>query len=97
MFAAIVPDKTLSKKHQFTQEVDGPEVPGEGKARRMVGIKELAGLPDEVLTLHGNLQRACDRAGNKPYLGYRPVVDGKVQPFVWSTYNEILERVNNLA
>ena len=42
-------------------------------------------------------RRGLKESGDGPCMGYRPVVEGKVQGFEWFTYKEIWTRVKNFG
>jgi len=74
---------------------DAPEIPGEGKPRRNVYCpdKLIDSMPSGVQNLYENFKRGVEISGDRPCLGRRPIVDGKAQPYVWETYNQVHQKV----
>ncbi|KAI8804927.1 hypothetical protein BJ742DRAFT_871479 [Cladochytrium replicatum] len=90
----------MSKPTQYTVEVaDAPDVPGEGKPRKAALFAkdpQVDMLPG-VTSIYENFLRALKIAGNEPFMGVRPIINGEAGPYVWQTYNEVFERVKDLA
>lgn len=36
-----------------------------------------------------NFQRSCEQFKSLPCLGYRPIVDGEAQDYIWFTYEQV--------
>jgi hypothetical protein len=91
--------KTTAKAFKFTYEVEGAPIAGEGRPRRCYTLQgELPSLPKGVPTLHDNLLHGHAISRNESFLGKRPVgADGKVGPYEFVTYDEVLKRVTNLG
>lgn len=99
LFATADQRKTAAKDFQFSYEVDGPSVAGEGKPRRSyTSVGELPSTPNDVLTLHDNLLHGHSISRNEPFLGKRTLdAEGKAGPYEFFTYDQILKRVTNLG
>ncbi|KAI8848064.1 hypothetical protein BC829DRAFT_427760 [Chytridium lagenaria] len=84
----------------FTKEVAGaPTIAGEGKPRvnAFLTTGKTVEFPEGITNLHDNLLQGVKKAGNKPFLGHRPIINGVAGPYVWQSYNEIFKRVKNLG
>jgi hypothetical protein len=98
MLDLLFPDVSPPATHQFTKEVEGPAVAGEGKARRFAGMDgDLISGCATASNLYHNLVQRAEQSGDSDFLGYRPIQDGVPQAYVWFTYSQILKRVNNLG
>ncbi|KAI8930189.1 hypothetical protein BC831DRAFT_433354 [Entophlyctis helioformis] len=88
----------VSKTAVYTVEV-GDAKPGEGKARRyrQTPLGPLVTLPEGVTNLHENFLKGRRIAGDAPFLGTRPVVDGVAGPYEWESYNQVYTRIQNLG
>ncbi|KAI9340406.1 hypothetical protein DFJ73DRAFT_662061 [Zopfochytrium polystomum] len=84
----------------FTKEVPGaPSIPGEGKPRVSAFLPngKVVTLPEGIKTVYENFLHGVKIAGEKPYLGTRPITNGVAGPYVWQTYNEVFKRVKNIG
>ncbi|KAI9217240.1 hypothetical protein BC828DRAFT_361263, partial [Blastocladiella britannica] len=89
-----------TKSTSFTIESPNavPE-PGSGVPRRaaFMGDRPLTGLPENVNSGWDFFTRTCDSYPEYEYLGYRPIVDGVAQAYVWETYAQVRDRVDKIA
>lgn len=91
----------ITKDFKFAFEnPDAPVVPNEGKPYRHFTLKP--GQPllanDDIKTMPENFMHGLNETkGEGPFLGRRPIVDGKAGPYVFQNYNEVLERIKNLG
>ncbi|KAI8912730.1 hypothetical protein EDD86DRAFT_224169 [Gorgonomyces haynaldii] len=96
--ASLFENKAPNPDFKYTVEVDEPAKPGEGKARKYAKLEgKTTMVPPHVTNLHENLLNAVQIAGDRPFLGHRPVTNGQAGPYVWQTYSEVLKRVSNLG
>jgi hypothetical protein len=54
-------------------------------------------LTDDIQTAYHSFKNSVAKHGARPCMGYRPIVNGKAQPYKYSTYTEVYEHVLNLA
>lgn len=74
---------------------DGP--PSASRIYRLPIAKD-AFPTSEWATLHELFEKSVAKYSNEPLLGWRPFDEaGKVQPYVWMTYEETAERVKEVA
>ncbi|KAI9207096.1 uncharacterized protein BJ171DRAFT_495648 [Polychytrium aggregatum] len=77
---------------------DAPEIPGEGKPRLSpFGEGVLISELPNTKSIYENFLNGRKIGGDKPFLGRRIVVDGVAGPYVWETYDEVYERINNMG
>mmetsp|Transcript_1900 Transcript_1900/g.4273 ORF Transcript_1900/g.4273 Transcript_1900/m.4273 type:complete len:683 (+) Transcript_1900:70-2118(+) len=88
----------------YSVEVPGTEDPdgGWGPAHRSVDGQErslsLGDTSETVLTCYENFQSSVRAHASSPCMGYRPIgPDGVAGDYIWSTYGEIGQRVDNLG
>ncbi|KAI8815019.1 hypothetical protein BJ742DRAFT_782010 [Cladochytrium replicatum] len=90
----------MNKQGLYTIDVPGaPDIPGEGKPRKaalFADDKEVDMIPG-IANLYDNFLHGVKVAGNDPFMGIRPTVNGEPGPYVWQTYNEIHQRIKDLA
>ncbi|KAH9101957.1 hypothetical protein LEN26_015612 [Aphanomyces euteiches] len=61
-------------------------------------IRKIGSFPKPVVnSLLESLQRSVRKFPKHPFLGHRPVVNGVVGDFVWQSYEEAYERIQNFA
>ncbi|CAG8445278.1 12976_t:CDS:2 [Acaulospora morrowiae] len=83
----------------FSVEVSRvPSIPGEGKPRRnAVSPDKLISFPPGATTLYENFLHGIRESGGGNFLGHRQVIKGFVGPYVWETYVEVQQRVENFG
>ncbi|KAH6560181.1 hypothetical protein BASA60_000380 [Batrachochytrium salamandrivorans] len=73
--------------------------PGEGKAHRYYKAAEgpVASLLPNISTLQDVMLHSVSESGNKPFLGRRVMTNGVAGPYVWESYNEVMQRIKGLG
>ncbi|KAJ3338251.1 hypothetical protein HDU91_001274 [Kappamyces sp. JEL0680] len=101
MSRLTLPEYTAETKADdflYSYEVDEPVKEGEGKARRSYSSKgPMLLLPPGVTNLQENMLHGVTIAGDRNFLGHRPIVKGVAQPYVWQSYNQVYARIKNLG
>jgi len=91
------------KREDCTYEVANTVEPEKGwgpiRRRRFenakTGMKTQGGRV--TLTHYENFQESVRLFGARPYLGWRPIKNGEAQDFIFQTYAQISNRVNNIG
>lgn len=72
-------------------------LPATGPTYRPIYAKD--GVPplEGISTCYDSFQASARKFPTRPCLGYRPIVDGKAQPYEYMTYHEVLNKASAAA
>ena len=73
------------------------DTPAVGPVYRNVLAKDGYSSVDGVKNLYDVFSRSVRQFGDSECIGWRPVEDGKAQPFEWLTYKQVSERATKVA
>ncbi|KAI8575419.1 hypothetical protein K450DRAFT_261931 [Umbelopsis ramanniana AG] len=89
----------MSAPQQFTVNVPGAvQKDGETLPRRHFKFADaLVSHPDDVTTMWDVFCHGNKIAGDRDFLGVRPILNGVAQPYEWQSHNAVKRRIENYA